>query len=115
MVFPRFLTELKRRKVYRAALVYAGVSWVLLEMADVVFPRFGLPDWTLNLVPALVLFGFPQDFIFAWIFDSSGQGVVRTQAASPSSLHHFSTASIVEFLVICILAVTELRAKLSPD
>ena len=60
MVLPRFLTELKRRKVYRAALVYAGVGWVLLEFADVAFPRLGLPDWTVNFVLALILLGFPS-------------------------------------------------------
>ena len=49
MVLPRFLTELKRRKVNRAALVYAGVGWVLLEVADVAFPRLGLPDWAEGL------------------------------------------------------------------
>ena len=60
MVLPGFLTELKRRKVYRVALVYSGVGWVLLEAADVVLPRLGFPDWTVNVVLAVVLLGFPQ-------------------------------------------------------
>ena len=106
MVLPRFLTELKHRKVYRVALVYAGVGWVLLEFADVAFPRLGLPDWTVNFVLALVLFGFPFAIVFAWIFDFSPQGVVRTEPISPEAKHHFSTASIVEFVVICVLVVT---------
>ena len=87
---------------------------MLLEMADVVFPRLGLPDWTVNLVLALVLFGFPLALVFAWIFDFSGQVVVRTLPFSPGNPHHLSTASIADFLVICVL-VAELRAKLSPD
>ena len=107
MVLPRFLTELKRRKVYRAALVYAGVGWVLLEVADVAFPRLGLPDWTVNLVLALVMFGFPLALVFAWIFDFSEQGVVRTQPISPEAHHHrFSITSIVEFVLIVALVVT---------
>ena len=107
MVLPRFLTELKRRKVYRAALVYAGVGWVLLEVADVAFPRLGLPDWTVNLVLALVLLGFPLAIVFAWIFDFSPQGVVRTQPLSPEAHHHrFSITSIVEFVLIVVLVVT---------
>lgn len=85
MVLPRFLTELKRRNVYRAALVYAGVGWVLLEVADVAFPRLGLPDWTVNFVLALVLVGFPIAIVFAWIFDLSAQGIARTQPISPGS------------------------------
>jgi TolB-like protein/Tfp pilus assembly protein PilF len=106
MVLPRFLTELKRRKVYRAALVYAGVGWVLLEVADVAFPRLGLPDWTVNLVLAMVLLGFPLAIVFAWIFDFSPQGVVRTPPLSPGERHHFSIARITEFVLIGVLVAT---------
>ncbi len=106
MVLPRFLTELKRRNVYRAALVYAGVGWVLLEAADVAFPRLGLPDWTVNFVLALVLFGFPFAIVFAWIFDLNAQGIVRTQPTSPEVHHRFSITSIVEFVLICVLVAT---------
>jgi hypothetical protein len=107
MVLPRFLTELKRRKVYRTALVYAGVGWVLLEVADVAFPRLGLPDWTVNLVLALVLLGFPLAIVFAWIFDFSPQGLVRTQPISPEAHHHrFYITSIIEFALIVVLVVT---------
>jgi TolB-like protein len=106
MVLPRFLTELKRRKVYRAALVYAGVGWVLLEVADVAFPRLGLPDWTVNFVLALVLFGFPFVIVFAWVFDFGEQGIVRTQPISPEVHHRFSITSVVEFALIIVLVVT---------
>jgi adenylate cyclase len=107
MVLPSFLTELKRRKVYRAALVYAGVGWVLLEFADVAFPRLGLPDWTVNFVLALVLLGFPLAIVFAWIFDFSAQGVMRTPPLSQEAHHHrFSITSIVEFVLIVVLVVT---------
>ena len=106
MVLPRFLTELKRRKVYRVALVYSAVGWALLEMADVVLPRLGLPDWTVNLVLALVLLGFPLALVFAWIFDLTPQGVVRTQPVSSETHHRFSSVSIAEFFLICILVAT---------
>jgi TolB-like protein/cytochrome c-type biogenesis protein CcmH/NrfG len=106
MVLPRFLAELKRRKVYRAALVYAGVGWVLLEAADVILPRLGLPDWTVNVVLAVVLLGFPLALVFAWIFDFSPQGIVHSQPISPEIHHRFSFISIAEFLLICVLVVT---------
>jgi TolB-like protein/Flp pilus assembly protein TadD len=106
MVLPRFLTELKRRKVYRVALVYSGVGWVLLEAADVVLPRLGLPDWSVNLVLAVVLLGFPLALVFAWIFDLTPQGVVRTQPVSPETHHRFSSVSIAELFLICILVAT---------
>ncbi len=105
MVLPRFLAELKHRNVYRAAVVYAAVGWMLLEAADVVLPRLGLPDWTVNFVLALVLLGFPLAIVFAWIFDISTQGIVRTQPISPEVHHRFSIVSIAEFVLICVLVV----------
>jgi TolB-like protein/Tfp pilus assembly protein PilF len=105
MVLPRFLAELKHRNVYRAAVVYAAVGWALLEAADVVLPRLGLPDWTVNLVLALVLLGFPLAIVFAWIFDVSAQGIVRTEPISPYARHRFSFVSIAEFVLICFLVV----------
>jgi TolB-like protein len=106
MVLPRFLTELKRRKVYRVALVYAAVGWALLEMADVVLPRLGLPDWTVNAVLAVVLLGFPLALVFAWIFDFGPEGIVRTLPVFPEVHHRFSFVRIAEFVVICILVAT---------
>jgi adenylate cyclase len=105
MVLPRFLAELKHRNVYRAAVVYAAVGWALLEAADVVLPRLGLPDWTVNLVLALVLLGFPLAIVFAWIFDISAQGIVRSEPISPDTNHHFSIVSTAEFVLICVLVI----------
>ena len=105
MVLPRFLAELKHRNVYRAAVVYAAVGWMLLEAADVVLPRLGLPDWTVNFVLALVLLGFPLAIVFAWIFDLSAQGIVRTEPMSQEVHHRFSLFSIAEFVLICVLVI----------
>jgi hypothetical protein len=106
MVLPRFLAELKHRKVYRAAVVYAAVGWALLEMADVVLPRLGLPDWTVNLVLAVVLLGFPLAIVFAWIFDLSPQGIVRTKPLSPAGHPHpFSVLALVELVLILALVL----------
>jgi hypothetical protein len=91
MVLPRFLSELKRRKVYRVALVYAVVGWALLEASGMVLPRLDLPDWTVNVVLAVVLLGFPLALVFAWVFDFSSQGIVRTEPLSPADRHQSLT------------------------
>ena len=75
MGLPRLFAELKHRKVYRVALVYAGVGWALLEASGMVLPRLDLPDWTVNFVLAVVLLGFPLALIFAWIFDFSPEAL----------------------------------------
>jgi len=107
MVLPRFLAELKHRNVYRAAVIYAAVGWMLLEAADLVLPRLDLPDWTVNVVLAVVLLCFPLALVFAWIFDISAQGIVRSEPISPAGHpHRFSFISITEFVMICVLVVT---------
>lgn len=82
-MLPRFLAELKHRNVYRAAVVYSAVGWMLLEAADVILPRLGLPDWSVNVVLATVLLCFPLLIVFAWVFDISPQGIVRTEPLPP--------------------------------
>ncbi len=74
----RFVGELKRRRVPRVALVYLAASFATIEASDVVFPRLGLPDWTVTLVLVLALVGFPVAIGLAWAFDFSGGAVERT-------------------------------------
>lgn len=77
------LSELKRRKVYQVAAVYAAAAWGLLQVADIIFPRLGLPDWSITFLFALEVVGFPLALILSWIFDiAPGVGVVRTAAQS---------------------------------
>jgi TolB-like protein len=105
MVLPRFMAELKHRNVYRAAVVYAAVGWALLEAADVVLPRLGLPDAAVNVVLAVVLLCFPLAIVFAWIFDLNTQGIVRTEPMSTTAHHRLSVVAIAEFLLIFALVV----------
>lgn len=74
------LEELKRRSVFRVAAVYALVSWVVIQVANVVFPRLGLPSWTVTLVIVLVALGFPLALVVAWAFEMSPEGVRRSDA-----------------------------------
>ena len=59
------LTELKRRKVYQVAAVYAAAAWGLLQVADIIFPRMGLPDWSVTFLFALEVVGFPLALILS--------------------------------------------------
>ncbi|MGH8114884.1 MAG: hypothetical protein ACREPS_07535, partial [Rhodanobacteraceae bacterium] len=75
-----FWHELKRRHVYRVAVAYVVVGWLLIEVATQVFPVFHMPDWTDQLVVLLILIGFPIALVLAWAFDATPQGIVRTDA-----------------------------------
>ena len=74
----KFWKELKRRNVPRVLAIYAGTAFVILEAADIIFPRWGLPDWTVNLVLYLLLLGAVITVILSWIYDLSPKGIVKT-------------------------------------
>jgi adenylate cyclase len=76
-----FLDELKRRKVPRVVLVYAATAFAVVEVADIVMPRLGLPDWTVTLVIVLAALGLPIAVVLAWAFDLTADGVKRTEDA----------------------------------
>ncbi|HRP87772.1 MAG TPA: hypothetical protein PLS34_09660, partial [Gammaproteobacteria bacterium] len=71
--------ELKRRNVVRVAAAYAVIAWLLIEVSDTIFPRLGLPEWTVTLVIALLLLGLPLALFLAWAFELTPDGMKRTE------------------------------------
>ena len=67
--------ELKRRNVFRVGAVYVIVAWLLIQVADTVFPALGLPDWTVTFVIAVLGLGFPVALLFAWAFEITPEGL----------------------------------------
>ena len=61
-----FFAELKRRNVYKVAVAYAVVGWLLVQVATQVFPFFEIPNWTVRLVVLAIVIGFPIALIVAW-------------------------------------------------
>ena len=70
-------TELKRRNVFRVVIAYTLVAWILLQIADVLFPALSLPDWTVRLVAGLLVLGFPLALFFAWVYELTPEGLKR--------------------------------------
>jgi len=75
----RFLTELKRRNVYKVAIAYAVVAWLLMQIASQIFPFFDIPSWGVRLVVLLLIIGFPISLILAWAFELTPEGIKRTE------------------------------------
>ena len=73
--------ELKRRKVVRVAVVYAATAFAIVQAADVMLPRLGVPDWTLTLIVVLVVLGFPVAVVLGWALELTPDGIKRTEAA----------------------------------
>jgi adenylate cyclase len=82
----KLLAELKRRKVLRVVAVFGASAFVVMQVADLVFPRIGLPDWTVTLVVALAVLGLPVAAALAWAFEATTDGVRRTEPAASGEL-----------------------------
>lgn len=84
--YQTFLADLKRRRVFKIAAAYGATGFVALEVADIIFPRLGLPDWSITLVVALILIGFPVALILAWALELTPEGVQRAASARSGEL-----------------------------
>jgi adenylate cyclase len=76
---PSFFSELKRRNVYKVAVAYAIVGWLLVQVATQVFPFLEIPNWVVRLVIVLVAIGFPIALVIAWAFELTPEGLKRTE------------------------------------
>jgi TolB-like protein/Tfp pilus assembly protein PilF len=80
----RFFAELKRRKVYRVAVAYAVLAWLLIQIATQVFPFFEIPMWAVRLIIVALVLGFPVALFLSWAFDLTPGGIVRTDDVEPA-------------------------------
>src|SRR5437763_372532 len=78
-----FFAELKRRNVYKVAVAYAVVGWLLVQIATQTFPFFDIPNWAIRLVILLVVIGFPVALMIAWAFELTPEGLKRTEDVDP--------------------------------
>ena len=76
-----FFAELKRRNVYKVAVAYAVVAWLLLQLASILFPAFEAPAWVMKVFIALVAAGFLIALILAWAFELTPEGIQRAADA----------------------------------
>jgi len=76
-----FFTELKRRNVYKVAVAYAVVGWVIAQIATQIFPFLEIPNWVVRLVIVLIAIGFPVALVIAWAFEATPEGIKRTETA----------------------------------
>jgi len=77
----KFFAELKRRNVYKVAVAYAVVAWLLIQVATQVFPFLEIPNWVVRLVIMMITIGFPIALIIAWAFEATLEGIKRTEIA----------------------------------
>jgi TolB-like protein len=100
-----FFAELKRRNVYKVAVAYAVVAWLLIQIATQLFPFFEIPNWAVRLVVLLLIIGFPIALIIAWAFEVTPEGIKRTAAADAAGQRSHRGAWIYIVLIGAALSV----------
>jgi TolB-like protein len=97
-----FLTELKRRNVYRAAVAYGIVAWFLTQLTTQVFPFFEIPNSAVRFVVIALAVGFPIAMLLSWLYELTPEGIVRTEDLQPAQARSIQRASgrILDFIII---------------
>ena len=101
-----FFSDLKRRRVYRTAVIYAAAAWGLTEASTTIFEHLPVPEWASTLVVIAFLVGFPVAMYLAWVFDISPSGVRMTDPAQLSAGRRTSLSWIVDGVVGVIFLAT---------
>ena len=100
-----FFAELKRRNVYKVAVAYGVVAWLLIQIATATFPVLEIPNWATKLVIALVVLGFPIALVLAWAFELTPGGIKRTEDVALEESIARSTSRKLDFVIIGVLGL----------
>jgi len=95
--------ELKRRNVFRIAVAYTVIAWLLAQVADLAFDNFGAPDWVPKSVLFILILGFPLAVFFAWAFEMTPEGVKREKDVDRSHSITQTTGKKLNHLIIAVL------------
>ena len=95
-----FFGELRRRNVYKVAVAYAVVGWLLIQVATQVFPFLDIPNWAIRLVILLTALGFPIALIIAWAFELTPEGLKRTEVADRQAAKPFRSKAWIYVVFI---------------
>jgi TolB-like protein/Flp pilus assembly protein TadD len=100
-----FIQELKRRNVFRVAAIYVIVSWLLMQIGDVMFPALRLPEWTTTMLVAFLLLGLPIALVLSWAYEATPDGIKRTSDVGPGESITDLTGRKINYIIIAVLAV----------
>jgi TolB-like protein/Tfp pilus assembly protein PilF len=99
-----FFAELKRRNVYKVAVAYAVVAWLVIQAASILLPTFEAPSWAMKVIVLLLVLGFPAALIFSWAFEITPEGIVReTEVEANKSITHRTGRKIVALTIVVAL------------
>ena len=104
-----FFSELKRRNVYKVAIAYAVVAWLVIQAASIFLPAFNAPQWAMQIVILILVVGFPIALAFSWAFEITPEGIVReSEVAADQSITHHTGRKIVALTIVLAVIATGL-------
>src|SRR5205085_12376777 len=109
MKIDAFFAELKRRNVYKVAVAYLVVAWLLIQAASIFFPAFDAPSWVMKIFIIVIIFGFPVALIFSWAFEITPEGIKRESEIQPNkSITRRTGRKIVALTIVLAVIATGL-------
>lgn len=100
-----FFDELKRRNVFRAGIAYVVVAWLILQVADVILPNLGAPEWLFRVILLLLVVGFPVVLVIAWVYELTTEGFKRETDVEHADAGTHTLGRQLDFVIIAMLAV----------
>jgi len=100
-----FFGELKRRNVYKVAIAYAVIAWLLVQLGSILFPTFEAPGWVMKVFVAIIAAGFPIALVLAWAFELTPEGIKRTEEVTPHETMTPRTGRKIDFVIIGVFAL----------
>ncbi|MBE9549032.1 MAG: tetratricopeptide repeat protein [Proteobacteria bacterium] len=107
-----FFRKLRQRNVIKVGIAYLVIAWAVMQLADVILPLLQLPEWTITLVLALLVLGFPIALVLAWAYEITPDGIQRDDrdAITTKPLKAIETSVGVEDKSIAVLPFANLSA-----
>src|SRR5262245_48659080 len=108
-----FFSELKRRNVYKVAITYAVVAWLLIQAASILLPTFEAPSWVMKALVVIIALGFVLAVSISWAFEMTPEGMKRTADVSSDdvrALPYWSKKKFAGFIIGVAVIATGLLA-----
>jgi tetratricopeptide (TPR) repeat protein len=103
--FSTFITELRRRNVFRAGAAYMVLAWLTMQVADILLEAFSAPPWIMKILLLALAVGLPVTLVLAWLYELTISGIQRTENVIPEESITYVTGKKLNFAIIGVLTV----------
>ncbi|WP_019027993.1 hypothetical protein [Colwellia piezophila] len=100
-----FISELKRRNVFKVGVAYLVLAWVVVQISDTAVPALHLPEWIITAVFFFGAIGFPFAIFFAWAFEITPEGIKKESEITPEESIAAHTGRKIDFIIIGLMAI----------